>query len=627
MKIFIQFSAGLIASTILILGFFGFYLPSVQAKSESDNLYVIERQIVTTHVNADGSDTEIEELTKLIRSELAVEAHSQADIAYNSTFQTVDVLEAYTILPNGKKLVVSPKAIRTLDDDISSGAPQFSDQKHRIIIFPSVVPGSRVYYKVLTKTHTPLFQKNYQNVLYLPPHQEIQYFEWHFSHDPKIHIQVDARKVEGGRGADGSNGDVRYTFRYHLNKTQTLEAAEVSYSDFAPHLIFSSFKTPIEIGKAYENSFQEKSRGTQKVIDLAEKITKGIEDPKEQATAIYQWVSSNIRYVAIYLGNGGVVPNDVDAIIDNRYGDCKDHDLLLRTLLAAKGISSSSALINLGKAYTLPKLGTISPMNHVITYLPKWNLYLDSTLELAPYGLLDFSEMDKPVILTSLGRLGRTPKLTAENNGIATYSEFTVDEKGGIQGKSSTSYLGPKELDARATFYGFRKDYDAKMVRNYLSSYRQTGSGSLEPKNSRDLKQPFQLHTKFSIDPTLNLPGPGAMSIPIGLSPAYLTDLAFNALPEQYHFPYRCNSESIIEKSDIHFPKNIKVIRVPQNIEYLEKGVLYVSQYTLKDNTVSVSRILKLSRPNVVCQPGEIERAKRIHALVRKDTLGQIVYE
>ena len=94
MKIFIQFSAGLIASTILILGFFGFYLPSVQAKSESDNLYVIERQIVTTHVNADGSDTEIEELTKLIRSELAVEAHSQADIAYNSTFQTVDVLEA-----------------------------------------------------------------------------------------------------------------------------------------------------------------------------------------------------------------------------------------------------------------------------------------------------------------------------------------------------------------------------------------------------------------------------------------------------------------------------------------------------------------------------------------------------
>jgi len=82
-----------------------------------------------------------------------------------------------------------------------------------------------------------------------------------------------------------------------------------------------------------------------------------------------------------------------------------------------------------------------------------------------------------------------------------------------------------------------------------------------------------------------------------------------------------------MEKSEIHFPKNIKVIRVPQDNEYSESGVLYVSHYVLKDNTVFVSRILKLNRPSLVCQPKEIERGKRIHAILRKDTLGQILYE
>ena len=627
MKVFLQFSVSLLAGMVIILGFFGFYLPSVQAKSASDSLYVIERQIVTTHVHADGSDTETEELTKLIRSEMAVEAHSQADIAYNSTFQSVEVLEAYTILPSGQKIPVAQNAVRTVEDDISAGAAQFSDQKHRLIIFPGVVAGARVYYKVITTSHTPIFTKNYQYGYYFSPNREVNQLEWHFSHDPAIPIQVDASGVAGGRTANGPKGEIRYTFRYQLRNTQTMNAAEVSYADTAPHLIFSSFPTPVDIGAAYEKSFQSKSKVSATVKELANQITQGINEPQNQAIAIYQWVSSHIRYVGIYLGDGGVVPNDADSIMDHRYGDCKDHDLLFRTLLAAKGIASSSALINMGKAYTLPKLGTISPMNHVITYLPNWNLYLDSTLEVAPYGVLDLSEMDKPVILTSLHRIGRTPKLTAENNGMETDAEFTVDEKGGVTGKSQTIYRGPKEIAARMNFYGFRKDYDETMVKNYLSAYRQTGSGSFSPKSSRDIAHSFQLKTHFTLDPALNLPGPGAMGIPIGLSPNYLGDIPFNPPPDEYHFPYICTSETIMEKSEIHFPKNIKVIRVPQDNEYSESGVLFVSHYVLKDNTVFVSRILKLNRPSLVCQPKEIDRGKRIHAILRKDTLGQILYE
>lgn len=62
-----------------------------------DSLYKIERQIVSITVKADGSSEEIEELTTLINSQLAIESKSQAEIDYNSSFEDVEVLEAYTI--------------------------------------------------------------------------------------------------------------------------------------------------------------------------------------------------------------------------------------------------------------------------------------------------------------------------------------------------------------------------------------------------------------------------------------------------------------------------------------------------------------------------------------------------
>jgi len=64
----------------------------------------------------------------------------------------------------------------------------------------------------------------------------------------------------------------------------------------------------------------------------------------------------------------------------------------------------------------VPKYPVIGPFNHVITYIPAWNLYLDSTAEMAPYGSLPDDEIDKPTLVTTLGIVGRTPKPDKELN-------------------------------------------------------------------------------------------------------------------------------------------------------------------------------------------------------------------
>ena len=116
-----------------------------------ETLAAYEKKITHVNISKDGSYEEVEEYTILIKSQQAVDAWSQAEISFSSDHQTLEVLEAYTILPDGQKIKVADNAIRTVDDEVSSGAAMFSDLKSKIIIFPNVKVGAKIFYKELRK--------------------------------------------------------------------------------------------------------------------------------------------------------------------------------------------------------------------------------------------------------------------------------------------------------------------------------------------------------------------------------------------------------------------------------------------------------------------------------------------
>ena len=152
---------------------------------------------------------------------------------------------------------------------------------------------------------------------------------------------------------------------------------------------------------------------TPKVSALADQLTQGVTDRRAQAQKLYEWVSAHIRYVGIELGTGSFVPHDVDSIVANGYGDCKDHDVLLQALLKAKGIESQSILINSGNNYTMPDTASFATLDHVITYIPEFRLYLDSTAVVAPFGILPMAEYGKPMVVAAADGAGsgKTPLL------------------------------------------------------------------------------------------------------------------------------------------------------------------------------------------------------------------------
>jgi len=251
---------------------------------------------------------EINELTTLVKSQLVVDSESQADLPYNSTLSKLEVLEAYTITPKGERIPVAANAIRTVEDDNSSGAAMFSDQKHKIIIFPKVTPGSKTYYKTKLTTYKSLLPGYFYTRLIFSPSVEIRSYEYNLSYPEDLKLYTDIKGVKQTKD-EVVDGVRKVSYTYQNLQMKKKEQYQVSSSDYAPHIYISSSPSQEAFAKAYEERIKDKFIITPEIQKQADEITKGLEkkvatDPKldlkkEQARAIYNWVTRNIRYVAI----------------------------------------------------------------------------------------------------------------------------------------------------------------------------------------------------------------------------------------------------------------------------------------------------------------------------------------
>ena len=155
-------------------------------------------------------------------------------------------------------------------------------------------------------------------------------------------------------------------------------------------------------------------------------------------------MKKNIRYVAIFLSVGRVVPHEAEAILRNKFGDCKDKATLMTALLAAKGIASEAALINLGNAYALPEPPTLAALNHVILYLPEFDIYDDPTASGAAFGVLAPEAYDKPVVRVSAAgaTLARTPAMKPDDHTAHATTSVKLAADGTVTGQTQESNTG-----------------------------------------------------------------------------------------------------------------------------------------------------------------------------------------
>src|SRR5262249_34999359 len=88
---------------------------------------------------------------------------------------------------------------------------------------------------------------------------------------------------------------------------------------------------------------------------------------------------------------------------------------------------------------------------HVITFLPRFNLYLDSSTGVAPFGVLPLQEYGKQMVIASPASTGqaRMPLLEPGVAKIAVKTVSALDKDGVLTGTTTTTASGPYAITLR----------------------------------------------------------------------------------------------------------------------------------------------------------------------------------
>lgn len=586
--------------------------------------YTTEKYHITYQVRADGAYESTTEVQLKINTPQGIRLGGSQTVEYINSQDEVLSIEAWTIQPDGTKVMVPEASIRTQDEQAEESAAKFSDTKIKVIIFPNVETGSRVYYKARVNHHSPTYVGHFHDSTAFPTNAIWGDVRLSYVFPASMKIYEDKRGVQGGfeRTENGLN---HYSYKYSSVFASPAQRGRVYVSDYADYVHVSTFPDMVAIGKAYQDTAKPKAKVTEDIRSLALKLTTGLTNEREKVKKLYEWVATNIRYVSVSLGDGRLVPHDAYEILKNQYGDCKDHVVLLEALLDAVGIPSSPALINLGVAYKLAKVGVIQPLNHVITYVPSLDLYLDSTDQFSPFGLLIFEDMDKPTVLTALGKIGRTPRMLASENVGHVDLKMKIDRDGVVHGTSSVNYLGVPEIESRRIRFYEKSRSEQQVVKELLQRFNETGGGMMDFPEPERIDQPYWIRAKFYLNPVTNIPGRGGMMVPVGMGTGGIAWAGADD-PLEKDFSYTCKSQTHHERYFIEFPDNVVIDGIPKGTSYRDEAVAYSSTYFAKGRVVKVERRLAIQHEGSVCGPNDNRRWRAFHKILQKDLRSQIFY-
>lgn len=587
-----------------------------------------------TYDVSDGGTFVMEQVKRIrIDSGQGVRDNSQISFSFSPSLQDLEVIEAYTTQRNGKKIDVSSEGILTQQSPQSANAPMFDDAKVRTIIFPAVEVGSVLTFHLRRRQKTPLFPGAHSTFGVFPSVESIQSAQITLRASESYPLYIEASGLNGGEVKPDRPGMRKWNWTLQNLESNAPEVGSVSAMDFSPRLAVTSFPNYDAAAQAYLKRARPKAFVTPAVQKLADEITDGITDKRLQAEEIYYWVSVRIRYVAIFFDFGGVVPHMADAILAAKYGDCKDHVTILEALLAAKGIRSSPVLVNNSNSYLRLNVAAIPGVfNHAITYLPDWELFLDSTAAVAPFGVLASPLPGKPALITDDGtgksRLVTLPMTNPVADQVRVETEFVVGADGTIKGTSKIQNKGVFDIVSRSVFSRVQRGTESQVAERVLNATKQTGSGRYIVGRPSDFTREFKIDTEVTLPSYVILPGPGAFMIPQGVVPlSNISDMFSIASVEKRNFPIAVLGGYFEEITKLRLPDNIAPKFLPKPTTYTGAFGNYESHYSLEANTLLVRRVLNLTLAKPVIAPELYPDFREMARAISRDLRTQIVYE
>ena len=470
--------------------------------------------------------------------------------SYNQQYENI-YINYLRVYDENSKLIAelnrSNSYITTDNDGITA-----DDDKILNIPVPAMATGVTVEYATTVESKTKNDSQNLIDILFVAA-VETQYKAVVF------HGDFNAIKVVTSKGLPVHKISNKLIFwDYHdlenFRKTPYLP----DYQDIFPWIKIATVKDSwVQLGDDYLTDINKKINSQLPASQIIP-LYRETDDDISKAQAIAAFVQKNISYQAIEFGWRAFVPNKSTQTMENKYGDCKDHAVLLYDMLNAAGIKAQLALVNSGDDIHLG-LPSFGQFNHMIVYLPEINNGVfvdvtdkDSSLNFLnpPFGLQGNHSL---VLAEHSSKLIQIPIAFSNHNVIEVYrtvkstdDKFIYQEQANISGYYASifrDYLKGIELDElESSILSWVNDYYSDLMIDEFKYH-----------NLYDNSKPLKLEFSFSQEIEL-----ANTKLPIFLERYAMT---FTQSPHrqwdfEYEHPFRIVSTTIIEKnSKLKFKK------------------------------------------------------------------------
>jgi hypothetical protein len=254
------------------------------------------------------------------------------------------------------------------------------------------------------------------------------------------------------------------------------------------------------------NFLKETFESADRYKSLSDSIVGKEQDTLKKVAAIFAWVQSNIRYIALEEGYAGLIPAKASVVLQERYGDCKGMSNMLYYLLRSQQIPAHLVWIgSRGLPYKYTELPTPSVDNHMICAVKHHGkfIFLDATSNNLPFGMPSGFTQGKEAMIALEDCehyvIETVPEVAPEQN--FTFDSCYIKLSGrSLSGSGRAMLTGYKRVNFIDRLSERNYNYILKQCRGYLlkGSNRFT-IDTVWLENLDDRNKPLYIHYTFKL--------------------------------------------------------------------------------------------------------------------------------
>ena len=365
--------------------------------------FVLERVQTQIRMEDDGTGTRRSIARTRILADSGVKTMAILAFTYTASNQQVDIGYVRVIKPDGTVVVTPDYNIQDMPADVSRAAPMYSDIHQKHIAVKGLAVGDILESDVTLRILKPEIPNQF-------------WMEYSFQKDFIIQDEELDLDLPADKTVTVASSDVQPTITsasgrklYHWSSSNLTrpdpDAPPKSLKHLKPSVQVTTFASWDQVGAWYQSLQHSSIVVTPAIQAKADALTSGLTNDEDIVRAIFNDVALHTHYVGLSFGIGRYQPHPADDVLSNQYGDCKDQHTLLAALLKAAGIEAWPVLISSSRELDA---ATPSPaqFDHVITLVPLQGklLWMDSTMEVAPVGVLAAVLRDKQALVIPVNK-------------------------------------------------------------------------------------------------------------------------------------------------------------------------------------------------------------------------------